>query len=161
MRAHRTDSIALCDALDRWLAGQPGLRVIAVFSALPGEVDLAPFVARHPDRGWVYPRVTGENLTFHAVENPAAQLVPGTLGILEPSPCLTTIPLDRIDAFLCPGLAFDPDGGRLGRGRGYYDRILAAARPGAPKVGVCFSYQKVADTFAEAHDMPMDLVVSG
>ena len=161
MRAHQPDSTALCDALDRWLAGQPNLRVIAVFAALPGEVDLAPFIARHPDLCWIYPRVAGDSLVFYAVENPATQLVAGTLGIREPAPFLTKIPTDQIDAFLCPGLAFDAGGGRLGRGRGYYDRMLAAGRPGAQQVGVCFSYQKVADTFAQTHDVPMDLVISG
>lgn len=147
-------------ALDRWLAGHPALRTIAVFSALPGEVDLAAFVANHPDRRWVYPRVTGHHLEFHAVKHPATELLPGAFGILEPSPALAEIPIREIDAFLCPGIAFDPRGGRLGRGRGFYDRILAAARPDALKIGVCFPSQIVPDTFPEAHDIHMDAVIS-
>ena len=154
------ESGPVCDAMDRWLANQAGLGMIAVFAALPGEVDLSELVARHPERCWVYPRVAGEALTFHAVANPAAELTRGAFGVREPSPTLAAIAIERIDAFLCPGLAFDGHGGRLGRGRGYYDRMLAGARPGALKVGVCFSKQLVADTFPEPHDVRMDVVVS-
>jgi 5-formyltetrahydrofolate cyclo-ligase len=155
------DSRTVHDALERWLAKQPGLRQIAVFAALPGEVDLMAFVARHHDRIWIYPRVAGDSLTFHAVRNPAEELVPGAFGIREPSPALAEIAIDRIDAFLCPGLAFDAHGGRLGRGRGFYDRMLAAARIDALKIGVCFASQIVESTFPEPHDVRMDDVGFG
>ena len=154
------DSRPVCDALDRWLASQPGLRTIATFAALPGEVDLSEMTARHPQRCWVYPRVAGDDLAFHAVANPAEELTPGAFGIHEPSPDAMPIPVGRIDAFLCPGLAFDAGGGRLGRGRGFYDRMLAGARPGALKIGVCFVQQIVPDTCSEPHDVRMDVVVS-
>jgi 5-formyltetrahydrofolate cyclo-ligase len=78
---------------------------------------------------------------------------------LEPLPCLPELPVARIDAFFCPGLAFDSHGGRLGRGRGFYDRMLAQARPDALKVGVCFPRQLVSDTCPEAHDVRMDELV--
>jgi len=94
------------------------------------------------------------------VENPDAQLMPGAFGVREPSPDLPVIPVKRIDAFLCPGLAFDPHGARLGRGRGFYDRMLSKARPGALKIGVCFPWQIVPDVFPEAHDVIMDEVLS-
>jgi 5-formyltetrahydrofolate cyclo-ligase len=159
LRANPADSPAVCDALDRWLTSHPGLRTIAVFAALPGEVDLAELTARHPEWCWVYPRVAGDALTWHAVADAAVDLTVSTFGIREPSPTLAAIPLDQIDAFLCPGLAFDRHGGRLGRGRGFYDRMLADARPGALKVGVCFACQIVQDTCQEPHDMRMDAVV--
>jgi len=98
---------------------------------------------------------------FHAVKNPDLELVPGAFGILEPSPTLPVVDLAKIDVFLCPGLAFDSHGGRLGRGRGYYDRLLARARPDAYKIGVCFPHQLVPETFTEPHDIHMDLVISG
>jgi 5-formyltetrahydrofolate cyclo-ligase len=147
-------------AVARWLAGHPGLRTIAVFRALPGEVDLMEVTACHRDRRWVYPRVAGDDLVFHVVENPAADLTPGTMGIREPSPHLPRVAIEEIDAFLCPGLAFDARGGRLGRGRGYYDRMLAGARPDALKMGVCFPQQLVPDTFAQAHDVPMNGILT-
>jgi len=160
LRAQTPDSHQPAAALGRWLSDHPVPRTIAVFSALPDEVDLSEIIARNADRRWVYPRVTGDHLTFHAVVTPEADLVIGAFGIREPSPTLAEIPIREIDAFLCPSIAFDPRGGRLGRGRGFYDRILAAARPDALKIGVCFPCQIVPDTFPEPHDIPMDAVIS-
>lgn len=133
---------------------------IAVYAAVPGEVDLSELVKKHTDRKWVYPRVAANTITFHVVKNPAVELVTGAFGILEPAPSLAAIEVAKIDAFLCPGLAFDGRGGRLGRGRGYYDRLLTEARPGTLKVGVCFDWQIVEDTYQEAHDVRMDMVIS-
>lgn len=160
MRGTPADSRAVGAALDRWLVGHPELRTIAVFAALPGEVDLTELIARHPECRWAYPRVVGATLVFHGVRDPAADLTSGAFGIREPAPTMAVIPLAEIDAFLCPGLAFDAQGGRLGRGRGFYDRVLAGARPAALKVGVCFARQIVATTFPEAHDVPMDVVIA-
>ncbi len=159
-RAQSLDSQPVCAALDRWLARHQGMQCIAAFAALPGEVDLSTWIVRHPDRCWVYPRVVGSSLTFHAVTHPPTELFPGAFHVREPSPDLPEIPVERIDAFLCPGLAFDPHGGRLGRGRGFYDRILACAKPTAVKTGVCFPWQIVPNTYQEPHDVRMDGVVS-
>ena len=154
------DSTAVCNAVAHWLAARTNLKTIAVFSALRGEVDLADLVANHPDRTWVYPKVAGEFLTFHPVKNPALELVTGAFGILEPiATPAAVVPIDQIDAFFCPGIAFSRDGGRLGRGRGFYDRMLAQARPDALKIGVCFANQLVPDTFSQVHDIQMDTVI--
>lgn len=147
------------DAVDDWLRAHPAARTLAVFAALPGEVDLAPVVARHSGRRWVYPRVEGDRLAFHVVENPAADLTSGAFGVREPSPSLPVVELSEIDAFFCPGLAFDARGGRLGRGRGFYDRALARARPDALRIGVCYACQMVEDTLSEAHDIRMHGVI--
>ena len=65
-----------------------------------------------------------------------------------------------IDVALIPGVAFDPDGHRLGRGRGYYDRFLRT-KGTAPfvRIGVCFDFQKVDAVPYDANDMPVDLVI--
>ena len=160
MRENPVDSDAIHPAVLKWLADHPALETIAIFSALPGEVDLTDITLRHPERNWVWPRVAGEELQFHLVSHPATQLTTGTFGIREPSLELPLIAVHEIDAFLCPGLAFDLRGGRLGRGRGFYDRMLSKARPDAIKVGVCFPWQIVPDTFQEAHDVPMNEVLS-
>ncbi len=159
LRGMTADSGKSCAALDQWLDRHPALRNIAVYSPLPGEVDLLPTLQLHPDRRWLYPKVCHLELTFHEVKNPDAELVPGAFQLLEPIDELPEFPIREIDAFLCPGLAFDSHGGRLGRGRGFYDRMLAKARPDAIKVGVCFEFQQVDDTFPEAHDILMDEVI--
>lgn len=155
------DPRPVCSALDSWLKGQPNIRTLAVFSALPGEVCLLGFIANHPEIHRAYPRVLGDHLIFHIVKNPQTDLLPGNFGISEPSSNLPEIPASEIDAFLCPGLAFDATGGRLGRGKGFYDRILATARLGALKIGVCFPWQLVPDTFSEPHDVHMDRIICG
>ncbi len=144
-----------CAALDLWLQAHPDLRTIAVYAALPGEVDLTNTIQRHPARRWVYPKIVAADLTFHRGDN----LVPGPFQIPEPAPGSPAVPLAEIDAFLCPGLAFDPQGGRLGRGGGFYDRMLAKARPDALKIGICFPCQIVSNTFPEPHDIPMDEIL--
>lgn len=148
-------------ALDRWLQARPELLTLSVYAALPGEVDLSDLVSNHSDRRWVYPKVAGESLTFHAITHPVAELVSGAFGILEPDDRSPEVAIQEIDVFLCPGLAFDPNGGRLGRGRGFYDRLLACAGSDALKAGVCSPFQLVPDTFPDSHDIAMDVVFAG
>ncbi len=155
LREHPCDSSAPCKAFENWLLTHSDLRTIAVYSPLPGEVDLSSVIRRQPAIRWLYPRVRGETLTFH----PGDDLTPGAFGIPEPSDDSPAVPLHEIDAILCPGLAFDHHGGRLGRGRGFYDRLLAQARPDTVKLGICFPAQLVSDTFSEAHDIRMDGVL--
>jgi 5-formyltetrahydrofolate cyclo-ligase len=161
LRQSPRDSRPVCEAVRRWLEAHPALRTVALYAALPEEVDLLPLLAWDPDRRWVFPRVCGENLRFHEVRDWRRDLIPGLLGIREPAPALPQVQVPDVDVFLCPGLAFDATGGRLGRGRGYYDRMLASASAGAIKIGVCHPCQRVADTFGQAHDLRMDEVISG
>lgn len=155
IRDSEHDSAAACEALEKWLATQPSLRTIAVYYPLPGEVDFSSVLTKYPAIKWVFPRIQGYHLTFHL----GGDLVPGPFGIHEPAEHSPEVPLREIDAFICPGLAFDPSGHRLGRGRGFYDRLLAQARPDALKIGVCFPFQLVSDTFPEPHDIRMDTVL--
>jgi 5-formyltetrahydrofolate cyclo-ligase len=142
-------------SLHVWLRNHPEVRTIAAYSPLVGEIDPSATIAGHPEVRWVYPRVTGDHLTFHTGDS----LQPGSFGILEPLADSPEIPLHEIDAFLCPGLAFDLRGGRLGRGRGFYDRLLAQARLDATFLGICQEFQIVPDTFSEPHDIRMHEVI--
>ena len=65
-----------------------------------------------------------------------------------------------VDIVLVPGLAFTRDGGRLGRGGGFFDRFLAHRTPRAAKVGVCFEFQLVPLLPLEAEDVKVGVVVS-
>jgi 5-formyltetrahydrofolate cyclo-ligase len=67
---------------------------------------------------------------------------------------------DEIDLIVVPGLAFSKDKQRLGRGGGFFDRLLAGRAKGAFKLGLCFGFQLVDEIPTEAHDVIMDAVVT-
>ncbi|HEY4283617.1 MAG TPA: 5-formyltetrahydrofolate cyclo-ligase [Chthoniobacterales bacterium] len=67
---------------------------------------------------------------------------------------------DTIDLILVPGLAFSKNRERLGRGGGFFDRMLGGRAAGAFKLGICFSFQIVDEMPAENHDVTMDAVVT-
>ncbi len=142
-------------SLPRW----QDARVVAAYAALPGEPDLRP-LDWVGDRTVLLPRVDGEDLVFHAVSN-ANQLKSGTFGVMEPDPakCPAFDPREA-DIIFVPGLAFSAEGLRLGRGRGFYDRLLAALPADILRVGVCFAEQIMADLPSEPHDEEVDVVLS-
>ena len=142
-------------SLANWQAAQ----TVAAFVALPGEPDLRPFDWCR-SKTILLPRVVGNHLVFHAVET-LAQLKPGAFGLLEPDPAKCP-PVDPADAemIFVPGLAFTTGGAHLGRGRGYYDRLLGTLPPKLTRIGVCFPCQLVDAIFQEPHDECVDLVLS-
>jgi 5-formyltetrahydrofolate cyclo-ligase len=117
------------------------------------------------------PKVTGPHtMEWHRYTS-RANLVAGAYGIAEPdssladriqvsSNCQLSILNSQFKApiILVPGIAFDPQGHRLGRGKGYYDRFLAA-HPDIYKIGVCFDFQKVPEVPVDEFDIPVDEVV--
>ena len=93
------------------------------------------------------------------------ELASGTMGILEPKPELRGLADRRIDPTECdlivvPGVAFDRRGGRLGYGKGYYDRLLHEVRGDATKLAVCFECQLFPDIPSLPHDIRMDMIVT-
>ena len=158
--ARSGDSEAVRNAVADWIRRHPQVHTIATFAALPDEVDLTELVTLFPEKRWLFPRVDGEGVCFHASADPTKDLVRGAFGILEPRADSVIVPLDEIDAFFCPGMAFDHQGGRLGRGKGFYDRLLSQARTDAHKIGIAFPSQIIPNTHCEPHDILMDEVIS-
>ncbi len=136
---------------------------LAAFAALPGEPELLP-QALEPGFSpatWHLPRVEGEALLLFRVRSADDLVTTLPYGIREPDPrrC-EPADLDRIDLILVPGLGFDPaTGHRLGRGKGFYDRFLASARPGTRLIGVGFDRQLAAIP-SEAHDIPLHAILT-
>jgi 5-formyltetrahydrofolate cyclo-ligase len=82
-----------------------------------------------------------------------------SFGVREPK--LTEgIPVDSIDVVLLPGVAFDKQGFRLGYGGGYYDRFLPLLSPHTITIGVAYELQLLQQVPTEAHDIPLDLIVT-
>jgi 5-formyltetrahydrofolate cyclo-ligase len=155
---HAADSGAVVQKLVVELERFPNARIVAAYMAMPGEVDLRGLFGRI-DKPWVFPRVRGEDLKFYRVKNIEEEMRGGAFGILEPMDGLDEVAVEEVDVFLCPGLGFDRKGGRMGRGRGFYDRMLKQAKPEAVKLGVCFPFQVVDDVVMESHDVRMDGVI--
>ena len=110
------------------------------------------------------PYCVGQDLGLFPLDNPD-ELSSGTWGIWEPRPELRDAAGKRgvaeaIDLALIPGAAFDRRGGRLGRGKGFYDRFLPRLRSEALKIGLAFECQLADEIPTEAWDVRMDLVIT-
>jgi 5-formyltetrahydrofolate cyclo-ligase len=147
-------SARIVEQLRCWDAWKNARKVCA-FWPLPDEPGvLVPWPV---DREVVLPRVEGDRMTMF-VAGSRDELVPGAFGILEPPGSAVSVDPPAFDVILVPGLAFDRSGGRLGRGRGYYDKFLTGAS--GLKVGVCFDEQIVETIPREIHDIAMDALVT-
>ena len=103
------------------------------------------------------PRVTGDTDMELRIYTAPADLAAGHYGIMEPTGEVYT-DYGRIDVAVVPGMAFDAQGHRLGRGKGYYDRFLPKAAK-AYKIGVCFGFQKQETIPTDDNDVTMDCVI--
>jgi 5-formyltetrahydrofolate cyclo-ligase len=147
------------------LAGQSRwqqARSILFHAPIPGELDLWPLVsaALSSGRTVALPRFVAEDNLYVIceIENTDGDLQPGQFGIREPAEDCRQISLNRLDLILVPGVAFDLQGRRLGRGKGYYDQLLAEVR--GPICGVAFDEQIVTEVPLEPHDVVVDCILT-
>jgi 5-formyltetrahydrofolate cyclo-ligase len=131
--------------------------VVMAFSGIRGEPDTDGLHERITADGkvLVLPAIEGERIVPRRVGD---GLRPGALGVREPTGD-SVDPAD-IDLVVVPGMAFSPDGARLGRGGGHYDRFLAGLPERCAAIGVCFAEQLVDELPCEPHDRIVDAVVS-
>jgi len=150
IRAASASIRATLEAWERW----PGICLLCAYAALDSEPDvLTPWPQ---EKCILLPKVVGSDLALLEVDGPD-MLQRGAFGILEPGGgCVEHPP--KADVILVPGLAFDRRGSRLGRGRGYYDRLLEKFE--GTRVGVCFEGQVVESVPAEPHDIPMNFLLT-
>ena len=87
------------------------------------------------------------------------ELAPGPMRVPQPRVPEPVAP-GEIAAVFVPGLAFDAAGGRLGYGKGIYDRLLGALPRGCRKIGLCFEAQLAPAVPTEPHDIPMDFLLT-
>jgi len=140
------------------ILGQPQ-GMAATYSALPDEMNPRDLPSQKPQWRFAYPRVEGTDLRFY-VPQTASDFAVGGMGIREPVPARSqAIELNDCAAVLVPGVAFDRRGGRLGYGKGFYDRALARTR--ALKIGIGFTVQiSTEDLPIAATDVRMDWIVT-
>ena len=122
------------------------------------EVRTVPMLQRALDEGKrvAVPKVYGEEMRFIYLED-LTQVSKGYAGIPEP---IADAPVaeDQRALVLMPGLAFDPQGHRIGYGGGFYDKFLAK-EPHHPTLALCYEFQMQAHLDTEEFDIPVDTVL--
>lgn len=148
----------ICDAL----LNHPKVvkaHTVMLFWSMPDEVDIRSAVRMLYAQGKtvVLPRVvTDTEMVLCEYRGDETLTVGRCYGILEPQ---MPLPTDTdIDVIIVPGVAFTSDGWRLGRGKGYYDRMLMSL-PGVCTIGVCYAFQIVQDLPHDTHDVRIDEVL--
>ena len=136
--------------------------VVLLFAPLPAELDIWPLLAGIIAAGKVasLPRFVAETGRYTAcrVQDPERDVRPGRFGIREPNPLCPEVPLNRLDFVLAPGVAFDLHGRRLGRGKGFYDQLLAGVR--GTTCGVAYDEQIVREVPVEPHDVYLNCILT-
>ena len=129
---------------------------------MPDELDIWPSltVALAAGKQVFLPRFISTTNSYAAchVKIPDTDLTLGQFGIREPSESCPQISLNRLDLILVPGVAFDLRGRRLGRGKGFYDQLLAAVR--GKTCGVAFDEQIVNEVPVEPHDVLLHCILT-
>ena len=154
-------SAKLCELLRRQSVWQQA-RAILLFAPLPAEVDIWPMLvdALKENRIVGLPRfdlATNKYIPCQ-VRELHKDVKPGKFAIREPVNHCSLLTLNRLDLILVPGVAFDLHGRRLGRGKGYYDQMLADLR--GKTCGVAFDQQIVPTVPVEPHDLLLDCILT-
>jgi 5-formyltetrahydrofolate cyclo-ligase len=145
---------------------------VLAFLSMPSELDTRPILsaARASGKAVAVPRIDGDNMVFHYLDENDGPLRTGSLGQSEPAESWPVFDPRRPRGtpagilVAAPGLAFDRRGNRLGRGKGFYDRFLrklkgTAAGP-VSVIAVAFSEQLVAEVPHDPLDEPINAIVT-
>jgi 5-formyltetrahydrofolate cyclo-ligase len=156
-----SDSEKLCANLK----AQPffqNARSILFFASLAEEPDLWPLLNETlaGKKMVALPCFDADSQTYQPrhVKDVHVEIMSGKFGIREPATTCVAIPLEDLDLVLVPGVAFGMDGHRLGRGKGFYDRLLENFS--GKKIGIAFDEQIVETVPVENNDVRMDLILT-
>ncbi len=165
LKAHSASAASATADLCAQVKGSPAwrdARAVLLFFPLPSEPDISPLLVDALATGKLLalPRFNATTSLYEAVQvrDLAREIVIGPSVVREPAADCSLVPMKRLDLALVPGLAFDAQGHRLGRGKGHYDRLLAGFT--RMKIGVAFDFQIVTEVPREPHDVALDAVVT-
>jgi 5-formyltetrahydrofolate cyclo-ligase len=130
-------------------------KTVGVYMPMADEVDIAPLF-QCLEKTFFIPTFDEAAGTYRMAQL-TTELKKGRFGILEPAVPVFGVE-DELDLIIVPGVAFDLAGRRIGRGGGFYDRLLPQYR--AVRAGICFDFQCLETIPAEEHDIQMDLLVT-
>lgn len=129
---------------------------ILMYHSLPDELSTHTFLKKwNSVKHFYLPRVNGVDLEILPYDQTRLEL--GAFHIEEPTG-EDTVNVSEIELIIVPGVAFDRKGNRLGRGKGFYDRLLRNSR--AAKIGVGYNFQLVEEIPVEEHDVPMNMIIT-
>jgi 5-formyltetrahydrofolate cyclo-ligase len=151
--AAATQAFARVEKLEAFIVA----RKVLLYHSLPDELPTHAFLQKWGREKQLFlPRVKGDDLEILPF-NPA-RLAVGAFNIEEPEGN-DVVPVSDMELIIAPGVAFDHAGNRIGRGKGYYDRLLHDAT--APIIGVGYDFQLLDEAIAaDPHDVAMDMVVT-
>jgi 5-formyltetrahydrofolate cyclo-ligase len=154
-------SRAICAQLEGETIWRNAHKILA-FMPLEGEPDITALFAPYLASGRILalPRFDRAADGYQAVQvtDPATQLVRGRYGVLEPKAECSLLSLKELDLAVVPGIGFSLNGCRLGRGKGYFDRMLCEVR--GWKCGVAFDWQVTVEIPSEQHDIHVNSIVT-
>jgi 5-formyltetrahydrofolate cyclo-ligase len=146
----------LNESLRSFMASQSG--TWGAYRALPQEASVDE-VFKIPQVTWAFPRMVGDKFGGHLEFYVGHDFTPGFYGVMEPDHQAVKTELSQLKGLLIPGLVFNKNGNRLGKGKGFYDKTLENYQ--GIKVGICFDFQVSPDTLpTEAHDVKVDYLIS-
>lgn len=137
--------------LEQWKKAN---RVLS-YHSLPDELQTIEYLDKMLSKELFLPKVDGDTLKIVAYDK--SRLITGAYNILEPDDN-NYFPVEDIELIIIPGVAFDKQKNRLGRGKGYYDKLLS--NTDAFKIGICYDFQLVEEIPADSHDIKMDIVIT-
>lgn len=152
----KTDAEAVWNRLEG-LEAFSSAGVVLAYCSLPDELDTGPLLERWAQKKKIaVPLVVGDDLVLK-------QYLPGHLhtgykDILEPDADAPDIAPSEVEFAIIPGVAFDRNRNRLGRGKGFYDRFLPSLN--CPTAGVAFPLQIFDELPTDPWDKPLDMIIT-
>ena len=163
-RQHTTEQLqsysqSIKGALLERITKEENCQTILLYHSLPDEVNTHDLIRILYAQGYtiLLPTVVGCNLTLHVYEGEDTMNIGLAYGIQESLGKLFT-EYSHIDLAIIPGMAFTQQGDRLGRGKGYYDRLLPQLT--CPLIGIAFPFQLVPTIPTESHDIQMTEIIT-
>jgi 5-formyltetrahydrofolate cyclo-ligase len=133
-------------------------KTVMLYWAMADEVQTSDFVIKWAaSKRVILPCVNGKDLDLRVFRGEEDLVMGENFGIPEPSGELFK-DYNEIDLILVPGVAFDIENNRMGRGKAYYDKLLSSLK--AFKLGVCFDFQLLQSVPTDEHDIKMDRILS-
>ena len=135
-------------------------KTICLYNSLPDEVNTQNLIKElsNSDKKILLPSINASNvMELHEYSEGIDEIKIGAYGIKESQGKVLT-DYSAIDLIIVPGVAFDINNNRLGRGKGYYDQFLRMTQ--AKKMGICFPFQMLKEIPTENHDIKMDAIIT-